>query len=99
MRWSTVSAERAEVTGLAHGAEREKRDAQGNGSTTGDPDPQDKERDRERAGEVTGADRSAPLGSERERERESAGVRGSAADRRGSPVRGGRRTGTRPSWA
>jgi hypothetical protein len=30
-------AERAKLTGLAHGAEREKRDARGNGSTTGDP--------------------------------------------------------------
>jgi hypothetical protein len=34
----------------------------------------------------TGADRSAPLGSERERE----GARKTGADRRGPPVRGGR---------
>jgi hypothetical protein len=62
-------AERAKLTGLAHGAEREKRDARGNGSMTGGPDPRDRERERdERAGEVTGADRSAPLGSEREKE-------------------------------
>jgi hypothetical protein len=32
-------AERAKLTGLAHGAEREKRDARGNGSTTGDLGP------------------------------------------------------------
>jgi hypothetical protein len=45
----------------------------------------------------TGADRSAPLGSERERERTR--ERGTAADRRGPPVRGGRRAGARPGWA
>jgi hypothetical protein len=61
--------ERAEQTGLAHGAERDKRDARGNGSMTGDPGLRDRERERGsvRAKE-TGADRSAPLGSERERE-------------------------------
>jgi hypothetical protein len=43
-----------------------------------------------------GADRSAPLGSERERER----VRGrTAADRRGPPVRRRGRAGARPGWA
>jgi hypothetical protein len=36
-------AERAELTGLAHGAEREKRDARGNGSTTSDPGPRERE--------------------------------------------------------
>jgi hypothetical protein len=41
-------AERAELTGLAHGAEREKRDARGNGSTTSDLGPRDRERERER---------------------------------------------------
>jgi hypothetical protein len=40
-------AERAELTGLAHGVEREKRDARGNGSMTGDPGPHDRERVRE----------------------------------------------------
>jgi hypothetical protein len=30
---------------LAHGAEREKRDARGNGSMTGDPGPRDRERE------------------------------------------------------
>jgi hypothetical protein len=44
-------AEKAELTGLAHGVEGEKRDARGNGSTTGDPGPRDRERERERAGE------------------------------------------------
>jgi hypothetical protein len=39
-----------------------------------------RQRERERAGEVTGADRSAPTG--REREREHAQERGSAADKR-----------------
>jgi hypothetical protein len=38
-------AERAELTGLAHGAEREKRDARGNDSMTGDLDPRDRERE------------------------------------------------------
>jgi hypothetical protein len=60
-------AERAELTGLAHGEEREKRDTRGNGSTIGDPGPRDRERGSARAKE-TGADRSPPLGSERERE-------------------------------
>jgi hypothetical protein len=59
--------ERAELTRLAHDAEREKRDTRGNDSTTGDPGPRDRERGSERAKE-TGADRLAPLSSERERE-------------------------------
>jgi hypothetical protein len=67
-RWSTAGVRKAELIGLAHGAEREKRDARGNDSTTGDPGPKDRERGSARAKE-TGADRSAPLGSERERER------------------------------
>jgi hypothetical protein len=62
---STASAERVELTGLAHGAEREKRDARGNDSTTGDLGPRDRER--ARAVEKKGTDRSAPLGRERER--------------------------------
>jgi hypothetical protein len=59
-------------------------DAQGQRLGTGEPGPRDRERGSERVKE-TGADRSAPLGSERERE----GVRerGTAADRRGPPVR------------
>jgi hypothetical protein len=66
-RRSTASAEGAELTGLAHGTEREKRDARGNDSTNGDPGPRDRERGSARVKE-TGANRSAPLGSERERE-------------------------------
>jgi hypothetical protein len=67
-------AERAELIGLAHGVEREKRDARGNGSMTGDLGPRDRERERGSArAKETGADRSAPAGRERERERERAG--------------------------
>jgi hypothetical protein len=41
-----VGARKAELAGLAHGARREKRDARGNGSTTGDPG-RETERERE----------------------------------------------------
>ena len=44
-------ARKAELTGLAHGAEREKRNARGNGSTTDKPGPRNREREGERAGE------------------------------------------------
>jgi hypothetical protein len=49
--------------------QREKRDTRGQWLGTGEPGPRDREREREseRAKE-TGADRLAPLGSERERE-------------------------------
>jgi hypothetical protein len=43
-RRSTASAEGTELTGPAHDAEREERGARGNGSTTGDPGPRDRER-------------------------------------------------------
>jgi hypothetical protein len=66
--WSTASAKGAELIGQAHGAEREERGARGNDSATGDPGPRDRERGSERVKE-TGADKSAPLGNERERER------------------------------
>jgi hypothetical protein len=62
-RRSTVSAEGAKLTRQAHGAEREERGACGNGSETGDPGPQDRER--EGARESNGADRPVPLSSER----------------------------------
>jgi hypothetical protein len=92
-RRSTASAERAELTGQAHGAEREERGARGNGSATGDPGPRDRERGSARAKE-TGADRSAPLGSEREREGAREGE---------LPLTGGVRlsdgAGARPRWA
>jgi hypothetical protein len=42
-----AGARKADLTGLAHGAEGEKRDAQGNGSTIGDPGPRDRERESE----------------------------------------------------
>jgi hypothetical protein len=50
-RRSTAGSGKAERTRLAHGAEREKRDAWGNGSATGDLGPRDREREGERAGE------------------------------------------------
>jgi hypothetical protein len=75
-RWSTASAKGAELTGLAHGAEREKRNAWGNGSTTGDPGPQDRER--EHAGVGNWHRQVGPTGK-RARERARAGER-TAAD-------------------
>jgi hypothetical protein len=90
----------ADLTGRVHDAKREERGARGNDSATGEPGPRDREREEKRAGEETGADRSVPLGSEREREgareRElplTCGVRllgGANARARGL---------TRPSWA
>ena len=66
---STTSAKGAELTGQAHGAEREERGARGNSSATGDLGPRDRERERESAGvKETSADRLAPAVSERERE-------------------------------
>jgi hypothetical protein len=90
---STASAEGAELTAQAHGAEREERGAQGNGSAASDPGPRDRER--ESAGvKETGADISAPLGSERKRE----GAReGELSLTGGVCLSSG--TGTRPSWA
>jgi hypothetical protein len=55
-------AERAELTGLAHGTEREKRDARGNGSTNGDPGPRNRERKGERAGEGNRRRQIGPTG-------------------------------------
>ena len=52
---------RAERAELAHDAKREKRDARGNGSTTGDPGPRDRERGSAWAKE-TRADRLVPPG-------------------------------------
>jgi hypothetical protein len=57
------------------------------------------EREEKRAGEETGADRSPPVGRERERGGgEHAGERG-AADRWIPPVRQRGRAGARPGWA
>jgi hypothetical protein len=92
-RWSTVGTGRVELTGEAHGAERETGGAWGNGSAPGRAGPRGRE-GRGGVGEETCTDNSAPLARARERE-ESVGQ--SAADRR-PPVRGGRRAGAR-GWA
>jgi hypothetical protein len=93
-RRSTAGAGRAELTGRVHGAEKEKRDTRGNDSATGEPGPRGREREEKRTGEETGADRSDPVGSERERE---------GARERELPLTGGVRlsggTCARPSWA
>jgi hypothetical protein len=84
-RRSTTSAEGAELTGQAHGAEREERGARGNGSATGDPVPRDKERERERASEGNLHRHIGPTG---QRARDGGRARGkTAAHRRGPPVR------------
>jgi hypothetical protein len=88
-RRSTASAEGSELTGRVHGAERGERGVRGNGSTTGGPGPRDRERESARVKE-TGADRLAPLGSERGRE---------GADKRGPPVRRRGCAGAWPAWA
>jgi hypothetical protein len=91
-RRSTASADVAELTGQAHGAEREKGTRGGNGSALAN-----RARGIERGSawvKKTGVDRLAPLSSERERE--GARERGTAADRRGPPVR---RRGHAPGWA
>jgi hypothetical protein len=46
-RRSTANADGAELTGQAHGAEREERGARGNGSVNGDLGPRDRDRERE----------------------------------------------------
>jgi hypothetical protein len=65
-RLSTTRAGKAELIRQAQGAEREKGTCGGNGSALANR-ARETERESERAKE-TGADRSAPLGSERERE-------------------------------
>jgi hypothetical protein len=65
-RRSTARAGKAELTRQAHGVEREKGTRGGNGSALANQ-ARETERESERAKE-TGVDRSAPLGSERERE-------------------------------
>jgi hypothetical protein len=59
-RLSTASAEKAELTGRVHGAEREERGVRGNGLTTGNPGPRDRER--ERAGEGNWRRQVGPTG-------------------------------------
>jgi hypothetical protein len=92
-RRSTASAEGAELTRLAHGAERRKgRSGQWLGNWRSGPTRQ-REGGSARA-KQTGADRSAPLGSEREREGACEGE---------LPLTGGVRlsasAGARPGWA
>jgi hypothetical protein len=72
-RWSTAGAERAELTGEAHGAERE--DGHAGASVQRLAQQAHKaEREEGRAGEETGTDSLAPLDSERDRERGECGV-------------------------
>jgi hypothetical protein len=73
-RWSTAGARKAELTGLAHGTEGEKGTRGGNDSALANQ-ARETEREGERAGEVTGADRLGPLGSERARESGRSGLR------------------------
>jgi hypothetical protein len=88
-----VRARRAELTGWAHSAEKEKGTR---GATAQQLANRAREAEREegRASEETGADRSTPLGSERERE----GTREEEL-----PLTGGVRlsggAGARPGWA
>jgi hypothetical protein len=80
-RWSTTGARKADLTGRIHGVEREKGmcGATAQHWRTGLARQRERERERERegerAGEVTGADRLGPLGSERARESGSSGLR------------------------
>jgi hypothetical protein len=92
-RGSTARAGKAELTRQAHDAERKKGDARGQRLDTGEPGPRDRERGSALV-KKTGADRLAPLGSEREREGAREGE---------LPLTGGVRlsggTGARPGWA
>jgi hypothetical protein len=95
-RRSMASAEGAELTGQAHGAEREKGTR---GATTQQlaNRAREVERGEGRAGEENRRRQVGPTGQrarEGGRERETV-----AADRRGPPVRRRRRTGARPGWA
>jgi hypothetical protein len=92
-RGSTARAGKAELTRQAHDAERKKGDARGQRLDTGEPGPRDRERGSALV-KKTGADRLAPLGSEREREGAREGE---------LPLTGGVRlsdgAGARPGWA
>jgi hypothetical protein len=83
-RWSTASAEGAELTGQAHGAEREKGTRGGNGSALAIR-ACETERVRECVGEENWHRQIGPTGQQA---REGGRVRGrTAADRWGPPVR------------
>jgi hypothetical protein len=98
-RRSTTSAGKADLTRLAHGAEREERvrgvTALRLATWTREAE---RERESERAKE-TGADKPVPQGSEREREREKRACEQTGAARRGPPIRGGRRAWGWAWWA
>jgi hypothetical protein len=66
-RRSTAGAGRADLTGRVHSAEREERGARATAQQLANR-AHEIEREEKRAGEETGADRSAPLDSERKRE-------------------------------
>jgi hypothetical protein len=92
-RWSTAGTRRAELKGEAYNEEREDGRAGATARRLAKWAPK-AEREEGRAGKKPGAEILAPLGSERERERErEESVGQSSADRRGPPVRGGRRVG------
>ena len=77
-------------------AQREKRDARGNGSSPGKPGRRDREDGHARAKQLAPIGRPQRAESERERERTEEKA---AADRRGPPVRRHGRAGARPNWA
>jgi hypothetical protein len=92
-RRSTARPGVGDLTGQAHSIEKEK-GTRGVMAQRLANRARETEREEGRAGEETGADRSAPLGSERERE---------TARERGLPLTGGVRlsgsAGVRPGWA
>ena len=91
-RQSAACVRKTKLTGLAHGVEREK-GAHGSNDSALANRAHEAERESERAKE-TGADRSSPLGSERERE---------GAHEEEPPLTGGVRlsggAGAWPGWA
>jgi hypothetical protein len=92
-RRSTAGAGRAELTGQAHSAEKEKGTRRATARQLANQ-AREAKREEGRAGEETGADRSAPMGNERERK---------SMQERGLPLTGGVRrsggAGARPGWA
>jgi hypothetical protein len=93
---STASAEKAELTELAHSAGREDKGVRATARRLGIR-VHETEREGERAGEgkLAPTDRLQQAECERERARE----RGTAADRWGPLVRRRERAGARPGWA
>jgi hypothetical protein len=85
---------RADLTGRVHSAERERKGALGATAQQLANWAHEAEREKKRAGEETGADRSAPVSRERARE---------SARERELPLIGGVRLsgspGARPGWA